>query len=91
MVPIYSRSGMLFALSLLAVTFAERVTMGARVAPSLSWTKVGPALSNERMTVFAMMRHNKDDVAILEKKLYAVSDPRSPEYGHHLTLAEIGK
>ena len=31
------------------------------------------------------------DMATLEERLYAVSDPKSPEYGQHLTKEQVSK
>ena len=44
-----------------------------------------------KLTVFFMMKHNPRDVKQLEEKLLAVSDPRSAEYGNHLSTEEVAQ
>jgi len=39
--------------------------------------------------VKVVLQHDASRVALLEEKLMNVSDPRSPEYGNHLSISEI--
>lgn len=41
------------------------------------------------MTVHLMLRHSPADVEELERTLVAVSDPRSAQYGQHLSLEQL--
>ena len=47
--------------------------------------------ADAKMTVFFMMKHDRRDVKALEQKLLAVSDPRSAEYGQHLSTDELAE
>ena len=47
--------------------------------------------ANETITVHVMMHHTPERLAALEKTLYAVSDPQSPQYGQHLSLDDLAK
>ena len=47
--------------------------------------------ADAKMTVFFMVKHDQRDVKALEQKLLAVSDPRSAEYGQHLSTDELAK
>ena len=83
------------ALMLLGGAAADRVTMETDVLVAESYTNwVGTELaadvkSANTMNVYFMMKHDANDLAVLEKTLYAVSDPDSADYGKHLSLEEV--
>lgn len=43
------------------------------------------------MTIFVMMKHAKADIQKLEQVVLAVSDPKSPAYGKHLSIEQVGQ
>lgn len=47
------------------------------------------AKKQEKMTVYVMMQHSDEARATLEKTLYDVSDPKSDNYGNHLSLDDL--
>ena len=56
---------------------------------SPNW-KVGARVGNsDTVDLFVVLKHEKAQLAALEKQLYAVSDPSSPDYGKHLTIDEV--
>ena len=57
------------------------------VAPS--WRKVGTATAADTVNVVVMMAHTPAQLRTLEATLMAVSDPKSPTYGEHLTQAAV--
>jgi len=70
---------------------ANRITMEPSIEFSESYTnwKSHAVSADAKMTVFFMMKHDQRDVKALEQKLLAVSDPRSAEYGQHLSTEEL--
>lgn len=81
-------------LALVAMASAQtRLHLEPEVAASAStsWSLTSLAVGHEMMTVHFMMRHEAADLEFLTAKLMAVSDPRSSQYGQHLTSAEIAK
>eukprot|EP00750_Incisomonas_marina_P018947 INCI3180.1.p1 GENE.INCI3180.1~~INCI3180.1.p1 ORF type:complete len:579 (-),score=115.44 INCI3180.1:537-2273(-) len=72
---------------------AKRVTMEPDVLVSKSYrnweaTEVADKASTT-MDVLFFMKHDPADVQKLEDTLYAVSDPKSPSYGDHLSLDQL--
>lgn len=72
---------------------ANRVIMEPSIKFSKSYQnwKSHTVSADAKMTVFFMMKHNQRDVQALEQKLLAVSDPRSAEYGQHLSTDELAQ
>jgi len=65
------------------------------ITPSSAWqaspitSSASFAMPAEHMTVYFMMKHEKQHVQELEAIFYAVSDPDNAMYGKHLSLEEI--
>ena len=53
--------------------------------------RVGARCSDETMSLSFLLRHDDEQMRILEHTLFAVSDPSSARYGRHLTLDEVTK
>jgi len=53
------------------------------------WLAAERAAHDEAMTVHLMLRHSTSTIERLERTLVAVSDPRSAQYGNHLSLQEL--
>merc|ERR1719482_52516 len=90
----FARNSLLLALVGAVCCLAQRrvgLESPADHSLSESWVMTGDAPSESLLTLHFMMRHEPSDVAALEAKLLAVSDPRSPQYGRYLTLAEVGE
>jgi len=82
------------ALALAAVVVAlpstTRVALESpiSVAPE-GWTNVGAASPEDSLTVYFFLNHPDGAEAQLTEELMAVSDPRSPRYGQHLSFEEL--
>jgi len=89
------------ALQLLVTTSAAAASAAAAPAasaqgvvfpgamPGRQWALGARAHPSSLLTVHAMFRHRPSHVRRLEQALYSVSDPLSPQYGQHLTRAQI--
>ena len=67
-----------------------KVTYEADVAYTApNWTREARAAASESVNVVVMMQHTDEQLATLEAKFWAVSDPKSSEYGEHLTQAQV--
>jgi len=53
------------------------------------WRVSERAAPDEDMTVHLMLRHSPSAIEKLQRTLVAVSDPRSTQYGKHLSLEEL--
>ncbi|KAF7295207.1 Family S53 protease-like protein [Mycena indigotica] len=84
-----------FAAVLLAVAIATPTERAAlivhehRAKPAKGFTSVGPAPSNEELTLRIALKPN--NIAGLESELYAVSTPGSSRYGQHLTPEQVAE
>lgn len=64
----------------------QRVAFGA-AAPSAGWRRTQRVAATQQLHLtFALKQQN---VAALEQKFWAVSNPASAEYGRHLTVAQV--
>lgn len=55
------------------------------------WLAAERAAPDEAMTVHLMLRHSPSVIETLERTLVAVSDPRSDQYGSHLSLQGLSE
>ncbi|KAF7307417.1 Family S53 protease-like protein [Mycena indigotica] len=84
-----------FFAALVAIAVATQAERSAYViherrdTPARGFVKVGLAPSSHELTLRISLKPN--NIAGLEKELYAVSDPKSERYGKHLTLDEVVK
>jgi len=77
-------------LALVAISSANpRVSLEPEIRAPASWTLAGPAPVDGDTTVYFFLKHPIGAEARLEKTLLAVSDPRSTEYGKHLSNEEL--
>jgi len=53
------------------------------------WKLQGPASPSDKVTLYFFLQHGAGAEAKLESELMAVSDPRSPRYGQHLSQADL--
>ncbi|KAK7055953.1 Pro-kumamolisin, activation domain-containing protein [Favolaschia claudopus] len=60
-----------------------------RPAPARGFVNSGSPSAGKQLTLRLALKQN--NIAGLEKKLYAVSDPASVEYGQHLSADEVAE
>ncbi|KAK7017336.1 peptidase S53 domain-containing protein [Favolaschia claudopus] len=60
-----------------------------RPAPARGFVNSGAPSAGKQLTLRLALKQN--NIAGLEKRLYAVSDPASVEYGHHLSADEVAE
>lgn len=75
----------LFAPALFAVVYAETIEFET-VEPG-AWTVTGP--SPRGQTIELLFAVKQQNLQKLHDTLMAVSDPKSPSYGHHLSNSEV--
>jgi tripeptidyl-peptidase-1 len=75
-----------FAVALPSTT---RVALEGPVTAPSQWTLAGPATPEEKTTLHFFLKHADGAEATLESELMAVSDPKSPRYGQHLSTAQL--
>jgi len=77
-----------------AALAASRITLEPSVSPynatRSTWTLDSYPPTEQLIKITTALRLNEDRVALLEKTLYEVSDPRHAEYGKHKTAAQVG-
>jgi tripeptidyl-peptidase-1 len=56
---------------------------------SPNWKASERATVNDEINVHVVLKHAPERVSLLEEKLMDVSDPRSPDYGKHLSIQEV--
>lgn len=56
---------------------------------SPNWVVSERATVNDEVNVHVVLKHAPERVSLLEERLMDVSDPRSPDYGNHLTVEEV--
>jgi len=86
-----SRAIILLSLAALAtaIPFEGRVAVEDAFEAPNNWSLTAKPAPSETMTVYLFLTHQPGAEAELEETLQAVSDPRSPRYGKHLTMAEL--
>lgn len=78
------------ALALIAVTASTRVALEAPAATG-AWRQHAPLTDEELVAPLFMLRHDAAALRALEKLVVAVSDPDHPQYGQHLSAAQVAK
>eukprot|EP00949_MAST-11_sp_MAST-11-sp1_P004644 g4644.t1 len=76
-----------------AAAVDERVTMEAGVAPHepklSSWVKLHRAPADHALRLHVALKIDEEPRRTLEETFWAVSDPKNPRYGKHLSLSDI--
>jgi len=74
---------------LLVAVSSARIQLESPISVPGSWTLTGPAEPEQTTSVYFFLSHPTGSVQKLEETLLAVSDPRSPSYGKHLSNDEL--
>merc|ERR1712178_282094 len=71
------------------VAASPRVTLEGDITAPSSWSLEGPAAAEMETSVYFFLKHPAGAEEKLEETLLAVSDPKSPSYGQHLSHDEL--
>merc|ERR1711981_852828 len=64
-------------------------TLMEEQAPPQQWAMEGPPQPEDKLQLYVFLKHPEGAEETLERTLAAVSDPRSPDYGKHMTLPQL--
>jgi len=78
-------------LALLVAASAGRIGMESDVlfGSAPNWSRAGRAGAEDEVTATFMLKHSDMQLAKLEETFWAVSDPKNPRYGEHLTQSQV--
>jgi tripeptidyl-peptidase-1 len=69
------------------ITLAATALAVSAAATPAGWTRKARAAPSDALDMLLVVR--RQNVDVLEKTLFEVSDPASPKYGKHLTKAQV--